>query len=137
MDLNSITFLRKREDVYQVPREFLRELLDLLTSAPQYFFSAEFLTRNDRKNDDGTIRKAGTLRHLVCKRKPNLKPTKNWTSKGGKLSFDPVEKELYHVYTTEGANGDDGKGNHWGFICLRSCSQLKIMGNDFAVIEVR
>ena len=130
-----LNFLRDYGTHVEVPRRFLREFLDAVTSRPQYFFSADFLTRRARKNADGTVRPAGSQRHLVCKKKPNINSTKNWESKGGTLRFDPVKHDLYHVYTTEGANGDDGEGNHWGFICLRSCYQLQIQGVTYKVIE--
>ena len=122
-------------ETVEIKREQLRDLLDRLTSHPEYFFSADFKTRNDRKNADGTIRPAGTDRHLVCKRKQNIKTTKDWTSKGGRLRFDPVVKQLFHVYTTEGPNGDDGTGNHWGFICLRSCWRVRVKGTVFLVAD--
>jgi len=135
--IERLGIVTKRDGAYVVARKHLRTLLDALTTCPQYFFSADFLTRNARKNSDGTVRPAGFPRHLICKNKPNRKPTKDWTpTPGGKLRFDPVGLKLYHVYTTEGKKGDDGKGNHWGFICLKTCWRLHLLGADFGVVEV-
>ena len=54
-NIKDLEYVRDCRTHLEVPRDRLRELLDALTGSPQYFFSAEFLTRTPRKNPDGSV----------------------------------------------------------------------------------
>jgi hypothetical protein len=116
--------------------EGARSLLERVTRS-QHIFRATFNRRTDLIGLDGKtiLQPKGAVRHMLCKIKPNLKPTKNWRSKGGQLPFDPASHDLFHVYTTEGQRGNDGRGNHWGFICLRTLSEVRCSGRTYKVVD--
>ena len=121
-----------------IERRRVKNVLDTLTRKQQ-LFSASFLRRTDLVSKDSAGNKVvlapkGSVRRMVCKRKPNLNPTANWRSKGGKLPFNPTDHELYHVYTVEGKLGNDGRGNHWGFICLRTVFEIIWGGMRYKVV---
>jgi len=115
-----------------VKRANVRNLLD---SFDQRLFRATFIRRTDLIVRGVVVQPAGSVRHMTCKRKPNLFPTVNWQSKGGSLPFDPVAKGLYHIYTVEGTRGNDGRGNHWGFIDLKTVIELKYRGRRIRVLD--
>lgn len=124
----TVTINDKEYAVQWIDRDDVLAILQEVTSAPEYIFSVKFRTRNDRKNLDDTIRPAGTIRHLTSKRKQNNLPTKDWTSKRGRLNYNPVQHDLFQCYTIEGRGGDDGRGNHWAMVCCRSAFVIKNEG---------
>lgn len=96
------------------------------------------------KREKIVLEDAGTARRMIVKGKNNDKETKHWKSKGGTLSFDPAAKGLKLVagmYQDRACNHGTGKreGRHgqwrsWAFICLRSVSIIKWMGQVFIVV---
>lgn len=115
-----------------VERRGVRKLID---SFGESIFCVKFPRRTDKIVGGKVVSKAGSLRTMTCKRKPNLKTTKNWTSKGVERPFRPIDKGLYAVYTVEGKNGKDGNGNHWAFIDLKTVRTIRHNRKTYSVVD--
>ena len=112
-----------------------QEVPAFLSKLGSQIFSASFLRRTALvdKRTKQVLAPVGSVRHIVCKLKPNLEPTKDWSSQGAERPFDPAEKGLYPVYTVEGKPGNDGRGNHWAFIDLKTVFELHVNGKRIKV----
>ena len=112
-----------------------QEVPAFLSKLGSQIFSASFLRRTALvdKRTKQVLAPVGSVRHLTCKLKDNNQSTADWSDKGGKRTYDPAEYDLFPVYTVEGVKGNDGKGNHFATICLRTVFELRVNGKRIKV----
>jgi len=97
------------------------------------------LIRGGRKRV--VLEEKGTVRWMQLTKATN-KPSKHWVSKGGKLSFDPKQKQLIHVkgfyndeMKSDGRKARKGQWRPWAFICERTVSSIKANGQEITVVN--
>lgn len=83
---------------------------------------------------------AGTLRWQQFV-KSTGNPSKHWKPKGGKLSFDPAAKNLFHAkgFYNDGLKSDGRAARHdawrpWAFVCLDSIALIRADNVEHVVI---
>lgn len=103
-------------------------------AATQRIFRATFIRRTDLVVEGELLERKGSIRNLTCKGKPNKLATKNWRPKNGTLPFAPDDHDLFLVYSVEGKKGNDGRGNHWAFIDLRTVREIQFGNQTYKVI---
>lgn len=120
----------------KIKRTRVKGLLDAISSNGQ-IFQATWTRRTPLVGKNGTVlQPRGALRKMTCIVKRDKKPTKDWSpSVTAEHGYDYDERGLYKVYTTEGSKGNDGRGNHWAFICLRSLREVVCNGHRYEIID--
>lgn len=99
------------------------------------------------------LQPAGSIRHMLCKRKfPDAEtgehtPMKHWTPKGGRMPYDPKEKGLFGpvagMYNdnekTQPAGGKRmgrfGQWRPWTMIALEGVTTIQNKGETYAVVD--
>ncbi len=69
-------------------------------------------------------------------------PSKHWKSKGGRLSFDPVAKNLFHAkgFYNDGPKNNGRVARHdawrpWAFVCLNTIATTSFRDQNTSVVS--